>query len=268
MAARALRTEEIIALVAAVALHLALVVAMLVRPPAEPVPLPERVTVSLAEDVGLEAMSPQPVPESREAVAPTLSDSPAPEVTETQIAPPIPAPRPVATSAPTRPAVSREPRRRPDRPESRPQPRPQPQPRSTPTRSGGSRIGADFLPGSGSSTSTEETRAPAAVFGRAEQAALSQAINRQLKPHWRAPQGLETERLVTVLTWRMNRDGSLANTPTVVSQSGITDANRAQAQVHAERAIRAVQLAAPFNLPDEFYDKWNYIRDWRFDRRL
>jgi hypothetical protein len=66
----------------------------------------------------------------------------------------------------------------------------------------------------------------------------------------------------------MNADGSLAGRPKVVRQSGINDANRAQAGIHAERAIRAVQLAAPFKLPPEFYDKWKYIRDWRFDRRL
>lgn len=262
----ALRSEEIIALCVAIVLHVAIVALMILRPAPEPVPLPQRVTVSLAQEVGLEAASPEPVSESREAVAPTLSETPAPPPVQPQIDPP--ASRPAAVTPSPQQASSRAPRRRPDRPASRPRPKPR---QAVPARSrqgGGSRIGSDFLPGAGSSADTAETRAPAAAFGRAEQAALAQAINRQLKPHWRAPQGLETERLVTVLTWRMNPDGSLANTPTVVRQAGITDANRAQAQIHAERAIRAVQLAAPFNLPEQFYDRWKYIRDWRFDRRL
>ncbi len=133
---------------------------------------------------------------------------------------------------------------------------------------GGSRIGSDFLPGAGASTTSNETRAPAATFGAAEQAQLSQAINRELKPHWRAPTGVDADQLVTVLSWEMNADGSLKGTPRVVRQSGITDSNRPQAKIHAEQAVRAVQLAAPFDLPDQFYDKWKRIRDWRFDRKL
>ena len=42
----------------------------------------------------------------------------------------------------------------------------------------------------------------------------------------------------------------------------------ALAALHAERAIRAVQLAAPFDLPDEYYNAWRNIAEWRFDRRL
>ena len=71
-----------------------------------------------------------------------------------------------------------------------------------------------------------------------------------------------------MLSWELNPDGSLKGRPQVVSQTGITDSNRPQASLHAERAIRAVQLAAPFDLPEEFYDRWKRIRSWRFDRRL
>lgn len=278
MATRALRTEEIVGLGAAVVLHLGLAAILVMRPNAEPTPPPiERVTVSLANDVGLEAASPTPVMESRAAIAPTLSDEPAPpSPVEPAVAAPAAVSPPVATRPPPRrnatranrrtaPATRQPPRRRPEKPASKPAP---PKPPAATRRSGGSRIGANFLPGSGDSTTTEQTRAPARNFGAREQAALGSAINRQLKPHWRAPQGVDTERLVTVLSWRMNADGSLAGTPKVVRQTGINDSNRAQAQVHAERAIRAVQLAAPFNLPDDFYDKWKFIRDWRFDRRL
>ena len=98
--------------------------------------------------------------------------------------------------------------------------------------------------------------------------ALASAISRQLKPRWVAPQGAEAELLVTVLTWDLNPDGTLAGNPRVIRQEGITDANRAQAARHAEQAIRAVRLAAPFQLPDEFYPAWKRVSSFRFDRKL
>lgn len=281
--------EERIGLVAAVVLHVALLAAIMLRPAlVPPPPEVERVTVSLAEDVGLTAAAPDPVPESREAVAPTLAPEPAPPVAAPP--PPFPAPRPVATRPPPpKPVASRAPPPRPAATRAPPQPRqtaaPQPQRASTdprrrpdkpqsqpaqPKPGGASRIGKDFLPGAGASATSNETRPPAATFGAAEQAALQQAINRQLQPHWRGktPQGVDTEKLVTIVTWRLNPDGSLAGAPQVVRQEGVNDANRAQAPLHAEAAIRAVRSAAPFKLPPQFYDKWSYIRSWRFDRRL
>jgi hypothetical protein len=53
-----------------------------------------------------------------------------------------------------------------------------------------------------------------------------------------------------------------------VSQTGITPANEAQAKRHVELAIRAVQLAAPFDLPTEYYSNWKRISAFRFDKRL
>ena len=105
------------------------------------------------------------------------------------------------------------------------------------------------------------------MFGATEQAALSSAITRQLRPRWSAPSGVDVELLVTVIAWELNEDGTLKGTPRVVSQTGINDSNRPQASVHAERAIRAVQLAAPFNLPPQFYSRWRRLQ-WTFDRRL
>ena len=64
------------------------------------------------------------------------------------------------------------------------------------------------------------------------------------------------------------RDGSLAGSPRVVRQEGITEANRPQAARHAEQAIRAVELAAPFDLPDQYYDAWKRVTSFRFDKRL
>lgn len=280
MASFALTRDEKIGLGLAVVLHAALVAVLLVQPRAsDPPPIPERMVVSLAEDVGPVSVAPDPVAESRAAIAPRLSELPVP-------APPLEIPRPAELERPTPPerprpraeappARERPSRERPPREQSpreqppREQPRRESPPeRSEPQRSGGSRIGSDFLGGAGSSTTTEETRIPASRIGASAKASLIQAITRQIKPHWSAPQGVDADRLVTVLSFRLNEDGSLAGTPRVVSQSGETAANRPQKALHAERAIRAVQLAAPFDLPPEYYNAWKSIDGARFDRNL
>jgi periplasmic protein TonB len=60
---------------------------------------------------------------------------------------------------------------------------------------------------------------------------------------------------VTVVRFRLNRDGSLNGNPEVVRTDGQTAANRPQVARHQEQAIRAVRLAAAqgFNLPERFY---------------
>ena len=80
-------------------------------------------------------------------------------------------------------------------------------------------------------------------------------------------QVVDIEKLVTVVRFRLDRDGRLIGNPTVVSQSGITPSNEAQKGRHAEQAIRAIRLAAPFDLPAEFYDQWKTVNS-QFDRRL
>ncbi|NCP14233.1 MAG: energy transducer TonB [Sphingomonadales bacterium] len=279
------RNDEKVGLAAAVVLHGALVAVLLMQTVRSEISVfPERMTVSLATEVGLEAASPDPASESRAAIAPTLSDDPAPAPEpappERVERAPAPQPRPQPTRAarptpaPAQPAASRD-RSRPDRtpaPRASSTPAPRPTSNPAPTRAansgGGSRIGDDFLEGRGASTTTTETRAPAAAFGRAEQAALSSAITRQLRPHWSAPSGVDTEKLVSIVSWNLNADGTLRGRPTCKTTEGsITASNRPQASVHCERAIRAVQLAAPFNLPEQFYDRWKAL-EWQFDRRL
>ncbi|MCX7285316.1 MAG: hypothetical protein NTX28_14965 [Novosphingobium sp.] len=92
--------------------------------------------------------------------------------------------------------------------------------------------------------------------------------SRQIKPHWAATQGVDADKLITILAWDLNADGTLAGRPRVVDQQGITPANEAQAKRHAEQAIRAVQLAAPFDLPDMYYTGWKRVTAFRFDRKL
>ena len=135
--------------------------------------------------------------------------------------------------------------------------------------SGASRVGDDFLKGiPGGEARGAAQNPPAARAGPQVAASLAQAISRALKPRWNAPQGAEADQLVTVLAFDLNPDGSLAGRPRIVSQTGVTDANSAQKARHAEQAIRAVQLAAPFDLPEQYYPLWKRVASFRFDRRL
>jgi outer membrane biosynthesis protein TonB len=134
---------------------------------------------------------------------------------------------------------------------------------------GGSRIGNDFLKGvAGGKASGKAPQQGAAVIGPEVKSALSGAIAHQLKPHWAAPEGADADQLVTVLSWDLGSDGALAGEPHVLRQEGITDSNRPQAPRHAEQAIRAVRLAAPFNLPAPYYSAWKHVAAFRFDRKL
>jgi outer membrane biosynthesis protein TonB len=348
--ALALRKEEGLGLGIAVVAHAAIVAVLLLRPQAVPeVQPPERIEVTISDDVALTSTSPQPNSEAAGSVAPSLGE-PQPEEqaeaaeaeAEPEPAPPEPAPPP-PRPAPPRPQPRPEPKPEPKpEPEPKPVPRPvpkpapkapppkpapKPAPKAPPTKAtpkpapkaaprpaqktpaakapatkapaskaaarpssqkgaaqgpapkaatksdapaGGSRIGADFLEGvtGGKSAKPAAGGAPAAAIGPAVRSSLASAISRQLKPKWQAPQGPGAEELVTILSFNLNRDGSLAGTPTVVRQSGIDAINRNQAERHAEQAIRAVRLAAPFDLPAQYYDAWKRVSAFRFDKRL
>jgi outer membrane biosynthesis protein TonB len=248
-------------------------------------------TVTLSEEAALTSTAPQPAVQAAPETAPELGEpAPVPIVQPEPQPRPVPPPPQVTPAAPptkTAPPVVRAPA--PKAPPAKAPPVKAPPAKAPATKApaakapaakapaskaltrpaGASRIGDDFLKGvPGAKAAAAPAGQPAAAIGPAVRSALASAISRQLKPRWVAPQGAEAELLVTILTWELNPDGSLAGAPRVVRQDGITDANRAQAARHAEQAIRAVRLAAPFNLPEEYYSGWKRITAFRFDRRL
>lgn len=300
------RFEEAAGLVVAVAVHAALILWLALKPPMPaPLPAPQRMTVTFADEVALQSTSPKPAAEAAPAVAPVLSENPVPAPAPEPKAEPRPAPPPVAKVAPRpEPPKPAPPKPEPLKPVARPVPqskpaalpksptkpqaapakpapnpvkaapapaRPAPAKPAPPARSGGggSRLGDDFLKGlpGGQNPAARDTTPPAAVAGQFVQSAIRGAIARQLKPHWSAPQGVDAEQLVTVLRFRLARDGSLMGAPEVVGHSGVTSANQAQVRRHEEQAIRAVRLAAPFELPEEYYSSWQVITS-SFDKRL
>ena len=263
-----LSREERVGLGAAVVAHLALAAGLAFHATREPPPYTptERIDVNLASEISLESTAPDPSAEPAAATAPEIADTPQAPEEMVEAPPEEPVERPV-TAPPRRTSEPRTPAPRPSpQPTRRAEQTPAPRPTATATqRAQGSRLSEDFL--QGTSNAQGDSGSPAANFGPSERAALASAITRQLRPHWSAPSGVDVEQLVSVVAWELNRDGSLKGRPRCLRQSGINDSNRPQASLHCERAIRAVQLAAPFNLPDQFYSRWDDL-EWDFDRRL
>ena len=258
------RTEDRIGLMLAVLAHGALFGWLLLKPasPALP-PVPPSMEVTISDSVGLTSTAPAPAAQPAPDQAPHLGEQA--EVPQ-PVAPPPPkpvmkkplAPDPIAkvlTSLPKVPAKPTHPNK--------------PAPAAKPA--GASRIGQNFLKGVPNTATKAKGTAhsqPAAAIGPAVRSALASAISRQLKPHWHAPDGVDTDKLVTLLSFDLNRDGSLAGSVRFVSQSGENDSNRRQTELHKENAIRAVIDSAPFNLPPDLYDAWKHLNNVRFDRNL
>lgn len=301
-ASTSLRREEGIGLAAAVVLHAAVLAALLVRPPHHAVVVPpQRIEVTISDEVGMTSTSPDPftqaapdkgpepgdpvpmpapAPDPLPAASP-LPPEPAPRVIETPAPRPVPkaAPRPAPKApVPPKPAAKAPPSAQPVRKSSaidaivarpgRAAPSaPAAKASAAPKKAGSSSFADAFSQGLPGAKAPTGTGAPAAAIGPKQLSALGAAINRQLKPHWQVPQGAEADLLVTRVRFRLNRDGSLAGDPQVLATTGQTDANRAQVQRHQEQAVRAVKLAAPFSLPEDLYDGWKVVTT-SFDRRL
>ncbi|ATW03987.1 cell envelope biogenesis protein TolA [Sphingorhabdus sp. YGSMI21] len=217
------------------------------------------IEVMIADEVGLESAAPNPA-----MVTPATSVAPelgAPE--ESSIAAPEPLPEPPKAEARPTPApkpapVSREPRRRPDKPASA-APKAESKPVAKPTPRG-SRLGDDFLKGVTDAPSVSrnqniaaEKASPAAV------ASLERELYRLIKQKWRPPTGADAELLRTKVTARLDSSGNIIGRPTATT-TGITPSNRSQVEIHQERAIAAIQLAAPFTtFPEKYYDEWKVI---------
>lgn len=277
MASRAIPREEVAGLALALALHAGLVALVVLKPAnAPPIAPPERISVTLSDDVGLTSTSPEPqaaaAPPAAPQLAPIAEPEPAPEPEpQPKLLPrlrpeptPLPLPRPALRPVPQPRTTAAPPP--PPRTATRTSPAPAARPASRPP--GASRISDDFLRGvAGAQTTGASRNPPAAAIGPAVRSAIGQAIARELKPHWVAPQGAEAELLVTVVRFHLARDGSLVGEPEIVRQSGETAANRAQLQRHREQAVRAVRLAEPFDLPVEYYAGWQVVTS-TFDKRL
>lgn len=96
-------------------------------------------------------------------------------------------------------------------------------------------------------------------------AGIGQQAAGQIRRCYRAPRVASSGKQITTrLRVRYRPDGGLADMPEVVSQSGVTPANRAYASRMAEAAGLAVIRCTPVKLPAELYDKGWSILDLTF----
>ncbi len=283
-----IRQEDFAGLALALLAHGALIAALVLMPKPAPVPKLERVTVTLSDEVGEQASALSNEP-AQTAQAPIIAPEPIPEPAPA----PLPAPRPEPRVIPpppgpiVRPVVKPPPpQQRTPAPQTRPVPprpplaatKPPPRqiapPRSVtqPTPAGGaSKLGNDFLKGvtGGDSAGRSPTPSGPVIDGKVR-VSLAGEVLRQVRPNWqgRVPQGLNADRIVSILSVELNPDGNLARRPTLIGQEGVDETNRAQAQRHAEEAIRAVQLSAPFRLPPNLYNGWKKLPPLKFRKSI
>lgn len=259
---------------------------------------PTPIEVSLVEDVGLEAQAPQavtPPAQSRapeigppeEAPPPAPSDTapepdPAPPLPQPKAAPP-PEPAPKAPPRPKKAAAAPAPVKAKIPPKRQaPAPTPaktKPAPAkmagtnaaATRPRPRGSRLGDDFLKGISDQPAKSKSVVPsAAKIDARALASIVQAIARQIQPcaDRQVNPGPGANEIVTLLNLRLNVDGTLAATPSVVRQSGTTDQNRRYARRVIDLGVAAFKGCSPLRLPAEFYSTpnggWNNINyNWQ-----
>jgi len=106
--------------------------------------------------------------------------------------------------------------------------------------------------------------APAAATAAEVKRSIDVSIKSAVAPRWNRCQvsGFDADQLKTVVKFRLTQAGALAGF-TSITTTGENDSNKNLVQRHQECAKRAVELAAPFDLPEENYSFWqNYTLDF------
>ncbi|WP_077148384.1 hypothetical protein [Sphingopyxis sp. KK2] len=109
-----------------------------------------------------------------------------------------------------------------------------------------------------------KTGAPAAATAAEVRKSIDVSIKSKVNPRWQrcSVSGVDVDQLKTVVKFRLTASGALAGFSSVTT-TGENESNKFQVQRHQECAKRAVELAAPFDLPEENYSFWqNYTLDF------
>lgn len=115
----------------------------------------------------------------------------------------------------------------------------------------------------------EATKAPGRGVPAAQTAAevrksIDVSIKGAVASRWNSCRvsGVDVDALKTTVKFRLTQSGGLDSVTSVVT-TGQNDSNQFQVSRHQECAKRAIELAAPFDLPPENYDFWrNYTLDF------
>lgn len=186
---------------------------------------------------------------------------PAPPETEPVVRP-TPAPTPKQVARPKVEPVKKQP---PAAQKAQPKAAPKAPPaKKTPTRPTGRLDGiTDGLAKDAPKTPAKKG-APAAATAAEVRRSIDVSIKAAVGPRWNSCRvsGVDVDQLKTVVKFRLTQSGALAGFSSVTT-SGENDSNKFQVQRHQECAKRAVELAAPFDLPEENYSFWqNYTLDF------
>ncbi len=284
MARTRIQAEDIAGVVLAGLAHVGLVAWLVWMPRPALLPPPERVMVTLSGEVGEQASAPSRK-EAAPAVAPVLSKDPLPEPAPAIVQKPLPMPVPKVTPPPAAHVVQ------PPVPKPVLRPTPAPLIKSQIPKPRQSRVPSDFLKDFPNDRTQPDQRSGAAskfesafrkgvttadsgksaapsgpVITPQLRVSFAQSVLRQVRPNWqgRVPEGLNNDKIVSIVQVELNPDGSLARDLVLLGQDGVDDTNRAQAKRHAELAIRAVRLSAPFLLPSNAYEGWKKLPPLRF----
>lgn len=171
---------------------------------------------------------------------------------EAQAAPPEPAPLPKPT--PKAPAAKQSPSKAPPA-------------KGPPTRRPNTPTGR--LDGIAEGLGKEATKAsgrglPATQTAAEVRKSIDVSIKGAVASRWNGCRvsGLDVDALKTTVKFRLTQSGGLDAVTSVVT-TGQNDSNQFQVARHQECAKRAIELAAPFDLPAENYDFWrNYTLDF------
>ena len=184
-------------------------------------------------------------------------------------APPLPEPVVRPTPAPTPKQVARPKAAPPKQPPAAQKAQPKAAPKAPPAKDRPTRP-TGRLDGIAEGLSRSQPKspsskgAPAAATAAEVRRSIDVSIKAKVGPRWNGCRisGVDVDQLKTVVKFKLTQSGALAGF-TSVNTTGENDSNKFQVQRHQECAKRAVELAAPFDLPEENYSFWqNYTLDF------
>lgn len=202
----------------------------------------------LGEEDEIDIAAPEPVP-TPPLPEPIVRPTPTPTPTPKQVA------RPKAQPKQTPPAAAKaQPKAAPKAPPAK----------NRPARPTGRLDGiAEGL--SKSQPKTPASRgAPAAATAAEVKRSIDVSIKAKVGPRWDRcnVSGVDVEQLKTIVKFRLTQTGALAGFSSVTT-TGQNDSNKFQVSRHQECAKKAIEVAAPFDLPEENYSYWqNYTLDF------
>jgi len=220
-------------------------------------PMRDTMDVMLVDKVALRSAAPTPAteaPQAAEAPEKAPMEEAAPEPTPQPAPPPKPAPvpaKPTPVPAPAQPAPVKPVPAKPVEKVAAPTPA-----KPEKAKPKALALGSDFLKGIPAEKTAGKAPAPRAAVVDAQAAAGLQAlIASQVKPCYTVPAGgTDTQIIISKVHLRLKQDGSIAATPEVVGNSGVTPTNQPYVRQMNEAAVRAIQRCASYKLPAELYE--------------